>query len=163
MVGCADRLRGVVRRGAGVALAMLLMPAVVRAEPYAYVARAHIIGVQQSFLYQATPSVPGAGVRAFQDPDSETGGRERFDIRWYANPPGIPPGTVLLLEAVQERSPVVRSYFLRTTDKSEGNTLSVLEIPPDKVRQGGRVIKWRLRVVWRGKVLATQTSANWTS
>ncbi|HPY61634.1 MAG TPA: hypothetical protein PLJ22_00650, partial [Kiritimatiellia bacterium] len=94
---------------------------------------------------------------------SETGGRERFDIRWYANPPGIPPGTVLLLETVQERSPVVRSYFLRTTDKSEGNTLSVLEIPPDKVRQGGRVIKWRLRVVWRGKVLATQTSANWTS
>ena len=162
MVGCADRLRGVVRWGAGAVLAVFLLSPVVRAEPYTYVARAHIIGVQQSFMYQATPNVPGAGVRSFQDPDADTGGRERFDIRWYANPPGIPPGAVLRLETLQERSPVVRSYFLRTTDKSEGNTLSVLEIPSDKVRQGGRVVQWRLRVVWRGKVLATQTSANWT-
>ena len=161
MSECTDRSRSAAWLGVVVATMALFATVGASAEPYVYVARAHLIDVEQSFVNQTTASLPGAGVRTFQDPESENSGTERFEIRWFANPPGIPPGTVLLLEAIQERSPVVRNHFFRTTGKSEGNVLSVVEIPPDEVRQAGRVVKWRMRIVWRGQILSTQTSANW--
>ena len=147
--------------GLALAAAAVFAPASVSAEPYVYVARAHLVDVERAFVNPTSAPLPGAGVRAFQDPDPEDAGTERFDIRWYANPPGIPPGAVILLEAIQERSPVVRNHVLRTADKSEGHVCSVVEIPSDEVRQGGRVVKWRVRLVWRGKVLSAQTSSNW--
>ena len=163
MSGCPDKRRSAGGFGLALAVAALLASRPVCAEPYVYVARAHLIDVERSFVSQTTASLPGAGVRAFQDPETDNSGTERFEIRWYANPPGIPPGAVLLLESVQERSPVVRNHYFRTTGKSEGNVSSVVEIPPDEVRQAGRVVKWRVRVVWRGQVLSSQMSPNWNS
>ncbi len=104
---------------------------------------------------------PGAGLRSFQDPGTGNSGTERFEIHWYANPPGIPPGVVVLLESIQERNPVVKNHVLRINEKSEGNIRSVIEIPPDEIRRAGRVLKWRVSVVWRGRLLASQTSDNW--
>lgn len=141
--------------------ALLLLPSAAPADPYVYVARAHLVDVQRAFVNQSTASMPGAGVRAFQDPETENSGTERFEIRWYANPPGIPPGAVLLLESVQERSPVLKNYILRTTGKSEGHVRSVIEIPPAEVQQAGRVVKWRVRIVWRGRLLDSRASENW--
>jgi hypothetical protein len=138
-----------------------LAPSPSSAEPYVYVARASLMGVERSFVSQGTASISGAGVRAFEDPEIENSGTERFEIRWYANPPGIPPGVIVLLESLQERNPVVKNHILRLNGKSEGHICSVIEIPPDEVRQAGRVLKWRVRVVWRGKLLASQASANW--
>ena len=117
--------------------------------------------VTPAFLNQGTASIPGAGVRSFQDPEPENNGTERFEIRWYANPPGIPPGAVILLECIQERSPRVKNHVLRTTGKSAGHVRSTIEIPADEIRRGGRVVQWRVRVIWRGQALATQTSPNW--
>ena len=143
------------------ATAALLAPPLSFAEPYVYVARASLMGIERSFVNQGASTLPGAGVRAFEDPETENSGTERFEIRWYANPPGIPPGVVVLLESLQERDPVIKNHILRVNDKSEGNICSVIEIPPDEIRQAGRVLKWRVRVVWRGRLLASQASQNW--
>lgn len=156
-----DRSRCAGRIGFAWAVAAVLASASAIAEPYAYVARAHLVGVERSFVNPAAAPLPGAGVRAFQDPETESGGTERFEVRWYANPPGIPPGAVVLLEFVQERSPIVKNRVLRTTGKSEGNVRSTIEIPAAEVRRGGRVVQWRVNVVWRGNALATQASPNW--
>ena len=156
-----DRSRCAGRIGFALATAAMLATFPAGAEPAAYVARAHLVGVERSFVNPATASPPGAGVRAFQDPDAENGGTERFEVHWYANPPGIPPGAVVLLEFVQERSPIVKNRVLRTPGKSEGHVRSTIEIPSAEVRRGGRVVQWRVRVVWRGNALATQASPNW--
>jgi len=135
-------------------------PAAPRAVP-AYSPRASIVGVERSFARESSWAVPGAGVRAFADPETEVSGSERFEIRWYANPPGIPPGVVVLLESVQERSPVLRNHPFRLNQKAEGHLRTVIEIPADEIREAGRVAKWRIRLVWRGRLLASQASADW--
>lgn len=156
-----DRSRSAGRIGFALATAVMLATFPAGAEPAAYVARAHLVGVDRSFVNPTAAPLPGAGVRAFQDPETENGGTERFEVRWYANPPGIPPGAVVLLEFVQERSPIVKNHVLRTAGKSEGHVRSTIEIPSAEVRRGGRVVQWRVRVVWRGNALATQASPNW--
>ena len=156
-----DRVRRAAWIGYALAAAVACGPGRAAAGPAGYVARAQIVGVEHAFVQQPAVGVPGAGVRAFQDPESKNGGRERFDVRWYAHPPGIPPGTVLLLETVQERSPLVKNHVHRTTGKSEGHVRTAIEIPADEIRRAGRVVKWRLRVVWRGAALATAASPNW--
>ena len=82
-----------------------------------------------AFLQQGAVRHPGAGVRSFRDPDPESGGSERFDVRWYANPPGIPPGAVLLLETVPERGAAVKNHVLRTTANSQGYVRSAIDVP----------------------------------
>lgn len=144
--------------------ATLPSPAIPPAQPvapYVYVPRAHLVDVERAFIGPGIAPVPGAGVRAFRDPEDQTGGTERFEIRWYANPPGIPPGVVVLLESLQERSSVIKNHVLRIDEKSEGHIRSVIEIPAEEVRQAGRVMRWRVRVVWRGRLLASQASRNW--
>ena len=131
------------------------------AAPPAYVARAQLVDVVRAFVSSGGAPMPGAGVRAFEDSGTGAGGTERFEIRWYANPPGIPPGVVVWLESIQEHSPVVKNHYLRVGEKSEGHVRSVIEIPPAEIQQAGRVMKWRIRVVWRGRLLASQTSPNW--
>ena len=126
-----------------------------------YVPQAHFVDVQRSFVPSGTAAVPGAGVRAFQDPEPEAGGTERFELRWYANPPGLPPGVVLLLETIQERSATIKNHVLRSDRKSEGHVRSVIEITPEQIRQAGRILKWRARIVWRGRLLATRTCPDW--
>ena len=132
-----------------------------RAAPYTYVAHAHLTEVKPYFVSQGSPDLPGAGVRAFQATATGSAGIERFEIRWYANPPGIPPGTVILLEARQEHAQLVKNHVLRTTGKSEGYILSVIDIPAEDIRQAGRVVGWRVRIVWRGQVLSSRDSGNW--
>ena len=123
--------------------------------------RAHIVEVKPAFLNAGAASIPGAGVRFFQDPAPQDRGAERFEIRWYANPPGLPPGIVLLLETLPERGATVINHVLRTSDHSEGYVRSVIDIPAAAVQRAGRTAKWRVRIVWRGHLLASQASANW--
>lgn len=125
------------------------------------VPRAHITGVEPSFVNQGTPPVSGAGLRFFQNPESEASGTERFDIRWFANPPGIPPGAIVMLESLQNRSATVKNYILRINRKSKGNILSTIEIPGEDIRKAGRTQQWRARIIWRGQALASRTSTNW--
>ena len=154
-------LLGLVLAAAGLAGAAAAAAAPPAAAAPVYVARAHLVEVRNSMAVPDRTPMSGAGVRAFQEPRDDTTGAERFDIRWYANPPGIPPGLVVLLESVQERSPVVRNHVLQTPAKTEGHVLSTIEIPAADVRRAGRVLKWRVSLVWRGRLLARQASANW--
>ena len=147
--------------GTGLSLSLAGPPPAPAPKPYVYVPRAHLVSVDRSYLGPEVAPVPGAGVRAFRHPDFESSGTERFEIRWYANPPGIPPGVIVLLESRQERGPVVKNHILRLNEKSEGHIRSIIEIPPDDVRSAGRVTQWRVRLVWRGNLLASQTSPNW--
>ena len=147
--------------GTGLSLSLAVPPPAPATKPYVYVPRAHLVSVDRSYLGPEVAPVPGAGVRAFRHPDFESSGTERFEIRWYANPPGIPPGVIVLLESRQERGPVVKNHILRLNEKSEGHIRSIIEIPPDDVRSAGRVTQWRVRLVWRGNLLASQTSPNW--
>ena len=147
--------------GWALAAAVVLGPGRAAAGPAGYVARAQIVEVNRSFVPQTGVGMPGAGVRAFRDPEAESGGQERFEIHWYAHPPGIPPGTVLLLETIQERSPLVKNHVHRTAGKSEGHVRTVLEIPAAEIRRAGRVVSWRMRVIWRGQALATAASPDW--
>jgi hypothetical protein len=123
--------------------------------------RAHVVKVERAFLNPGAAALPGAGVRAFQDPEADTSGVERFDIRWYANPPGIPPGAVIVLEAVQANSPSIHNRVLRIPERALGHMRSVVEIPADDIQRIGRVRQWRVSVVWRGRILARQASPNW--
>jgi hypothetical protein len=131
------------------------------AVPYIYMPRAHLLDVKRAFVHSGTAPLPGAGLRSFREPESGSSGTERFEIHWYANPPGIPPGVVVLLESLQEHSAVVKNHVLCVNEKSEGNIRSVIEIPADEILTAGRVLKWRVRVVWRGRLLASRTSENW--
>ena len=124
--------------------------------------RAHIVEVKPAFLNAGAASIPGAGVRFFQDPAPQDRGAERFEIRWYANPPGLPPGIVLLLETLPERGATVKNHVLRTSTRAEGYVRSSIDIPAAEVQRAGRTAKWRVRIVWRGHLLASQSSPGWT-
>jgi len=156
--------RAISSRGIGCLFTLTLLLSLLdsqAAAKKAYSARAHISEVNPSFVSQGITPVSGAGLRFFQSPESHSSGTERYEIQWYANPPGIPPGAILMLESQQERSASVKNYILRTTQKSEGNIVSAIEIPPEDIRKAGRTRYWRARIIWRGKALASRTSANW--
>jgi hypothetical protein len=123
--------------------------------------RAHVVKVERAFLSSGSAAMSGAGVRAFDDPEPETRGLERFDIRWYANPPGIQPGAVVLVEVVQAQSSSVYNRVLRIPDRAEGHVRSIVEIPAEAIQRAGRVRAWRVSVAWRGQILARQSSPNW--
>ena len=123
--------------------------------------RARLLDVSSAFLQSGDAPMPGAGVRAFQVPEPDGSGTERFDIRWYAAPPGLPAGAVLLLECIQDRSPAIRNRVLRLPEQTQGHARCAIEIPPEAIREAGRVRHWRLSLVWRGRVLDRQTSPHW--
>jgi hypothetical protein len=155
----------VLRRGLAILFVAGAWPTVQAAPPSrtgALVApQARFVKIERAFLASGPAPAPGAGVRSFEDSSPEAGGLERFDIRWYANPPGIPPGAVILLEAVQTYSPSVYNQAVRIPDRAQGHIRSVVEIPPEDIRRAGRVREWRISVVFRGRILARQTSPNW--
>jgi len=66
-----------------------------------------------------------------------------------------------MLESLQERNSVVKNHVLRLRQKSEGNIQSIIEISPEEIQQAGRVRQWRVRIIWRGRALASRTSPNW--
>ncbi len=123
--------------------------------------RAHVVRIDRSYIAPKSAPLSGAGVRSFHSPAESSSGIERFDIHWYATPPGIPPGVVLLLETVPQQGATVKNHTLRTDARSEGHVHSVMEIPSREIRLAGRIREWRLRLVFRGALLAQETSPGW--
>lgn len=152
----------IARRRCLTALSALAAGAALAAPPAAGPAlRAEILRVDRSFIpSQATP-IPGAGVRAFRDPAAGSAGSEQFDVHWLAPPPGIPPGAVLLLEAIHAKSPAVQNQVRPLPGRSAGRMHSTLTIPAGEVKRAGRVHSWRISLAWRGRILARQASSNW--
>lgn len=152
----------IARRRCLTALSALAAGAALAAPPAAGPAlRAEILRVDRSFIpSQATP-IPGAGVRAFREPDADPAGREQFDIHWLAPPPGLPPGAILMLEAIHTKSPTVQNQVQRLPERSVGRMHSTLTIPASEVARAGRVHAWRVSLAWRGRILARRASSNW--
>jgi hypothetical protein len=123
---------------------------------------AEILEVHRSLASTGTPVIPGASVRRFREPGAETAGSERFDIRWVAHPPGLPPGAIVQLEAIQVHSPTVQNQVMRLAGRTAGLTLTTLEISARQIQRAGRVHAWRISIAWRGHILARQSSPNWS-
>ncbi len=123
--------------------------------------RARLIQVERVSAPATLPALPGAGVRPFAAPEEGSTRAERFEIDWYANPPGVPPGAVVLLESVFERRGGIKNHVQRLPGQVIGPARAVFEIPAEEIRQSGRILKWRVRVVWRGRLLASLASPDW--
>lgn len=123
--------------------------------------KADIISVEILRHPMQTVSYSGAGVRAPHQPSSANGKAEQIAVEWFAHSPGIPPGTIVMLETIARRQTIVRNHIHRTSGKSEGNRTALFEIPPGQTRADGPVGEWRVRIIWRGRALATRASAGW--
>ena len=124
--------------------------------------RADLLDVEKTAVRPpASMSIPGAAVRAFRDEDDSAPEVERYTLRWFVHPPGIPSAGVVLFEYVQERNPLVKNRVLRIPDRSNGHAQDQIEIPSEDIRRDGSVQRWRATIAWRGNVLSRRTSGNW--
>ena len=103
----------------------------------------------------------GAGIRAPHQTSGNDARSESVIVKWFAHSPGIPPGALVMLETVSEHQPTVKTRTLRLPPKTEGDQSSRFDLPLEDSLLAGPVESWRVRIVWRGRVLAAQTSANW--
>ena len=73
--------------------------------------------MERFFLRRPSPSFSGAAVRAFADAPDPSDGSERFDVLWFANPPGFPSPGIVLFEYVLERSSSIQNRLAPNTDR----------------------------------------------
>ncbi len=149
--------------------AALLLPASLRAAPApaprapAGVRPAPIAGQilsvdLRSAPARSAPSRSGASVPSLFDADGASGPRQSVEVVWFACAPGIPPGALLLLDLRSRYSPSIRSVPFQTSGKSEGRIRTVFPVPSEF----SPVAAWRVRLVWRGRLLAQAASPGWT-
>lgn len=123
---------------------------------------AAITGIRQHFIQQESTSIPsGAGVRSFSTPPIGREGHIEFHVDWYAYPPGVPVQTLFLLEYLLQGQSRIRSINQTLPITVQGYQKMVMSIPADVIRNGGKVLAWRLTISWRGKMLAQQASEYW--
>jgi hypothetical protein len=123
--------------------------------------KADILSVELQRRPMQTVRYVGASVRPPHQVSSGTTQSEKIEIEWFAHSPGIPPGALVMLETTAKRQPTVKNHIYRTTSKSAGNQTTRFEIPPEQTRAAGPIEEWRVRIVWRGRALATRTSSGW--
>lgn len=106
---------------------------------------------------RSAPSRSGASVPSLFDADESSAPRQSVEVVWFACAPGIPPGALLLLDLRSRYSPAIRSVPFQTSGKSEGRIRTVFPVP----REVSPVSAWRIRLVWRGRLLAQAVSPGW--
>ena len=124
-------------------------------------AKADIRSVELEHRPMQTVAHFGASIRPPHLASEENVETERFVVQWFAHSPGIPPGALVMLETITDRQPTVQTRIQRQTAKSEGDRTARFDIPPEDTRLSGPVTQWRVRIVWRGRALATCTSDGW--
>ena len=107
---------------------------------------------------RSAPARSGASVPSLFANDGPPAPRQSVEVVWFACAPGIPPGALLLLDLRSRYSPSVRSIPYQATGKSEGRIRTVFPVPDDV----SPVSAWRVRLVWRGRLLAQTASPGWT-
>lgn len=155
---------GICRLAMGLAVAVMCLAAAVvpaRGAGGLVPAKADIRSVELERKPMQTVAHFGAGIRPPHAAAEENGDTERFVVQWFAHSPGIPPGALVMLETVTDRQPTVQTRIQRQSAKSEGDRTTRFDIPPEDTRLAGPVTQWRVRIVWRGRALATRTSAGW--
>ena len=123
--------------------------------------KADILSVELRHRPMQTVAYFGAGIRPPHQVSSSSSKAERVSVEWFAHSPGIPPGALVMLETISARLPTVKNRIYRMPAKSEGDQSHLFDIPEDETRDAGPITDWRVRIVWRGRVLATRTSPGW--
>ncbi len=93
--------------------------------------------------------------------DERPGGRQTFLVRWVAPAAGIDPGALLLFEYKQRRLDGVRSLHIQYPFRVTGERESQFVIEEKAVNRGGAVYAWRVRLVYKGRLLAGSQSDLW--
>lgn len=144
------------------AFAVCCLATAVLAAPYVPAPpKAHIYFVDVARKPVQTVSYPGAGLRPPHMGRGTDALAETVRVEWLAHSPGIPPGAMVMLETATDRQPVLKTRILKLSGKTEGNQTTCFEIPPLDTRLAGPIGRWRVRIIWLGRVLATRTSTNW--
>ena len=52
-------------------------------------------------------------------------------------------------------------YCRHAVGEMEDYVRSAIDVPAAEIRRSGRTRDWRLRIVWRGRVLASRSSPGW--
>ncbi len=140
--------------------AALLLLAVAAAGQNALLAS--ITKVAKEARASASNPVPQSGslMPKFFDDDARRG--ETYAIYWSASGNGLPAGVTVLFEYVLEHAPEVHALHIQYDFKTEGARKAVFTIPEKDFRDGGNVKAWRVRLL-RGRLLAEQTSPNWSA
>lgn len=107
---------------------------------------------------RSAPARSGASVPSLFADDASAAPRESVEVVWFACAPGIPPGALLLLDLRSRWSPSLRSIPYQAPGKSVGRIRTDFPVPPDC----SPVSAWRVRLVWRGRLLAQAVSPGWT-
>lgn len=126
-------------------------------------AKADIRSVEIRRRPMQTVSYFGAGLRPPNRAGDDGAETEQFIVRWFAHSPGIPPGALVMLETLSDHDTMVRTRVQRQTAKSEGDMTSRFDIPAEDTRQTGPVGEWRVRIILRGRALATEMSPGWNA
>lgn len=158
--------KGVRGFATGLAIALLGLAAAVvpaRGAGGLVPAKADIRSVELERTPMQTVAHFGAGIRPPHLAVADGGESERFLVQWFAHSPGIPPGALVMLETVTDRQPTVQTRIRRMSAKSEGDMTARFDIPPEDTLRAGPVSQWRVRIVWRGRPLATRTSSGWAA
>jgi hypothetical protein len=141
----------------------LLLPCAFAAPAVPAPPKADIFSVDIVRKPARTVSFPGAGIRPPHQVPNDEVRSESVLVKWLAHSPGIPPGALVMLETVSDRQPTVKNRIHRLPPKAEGNQTTRFDIPLEESRAAGPVTEWRVRVVWRGRVLATLASPGWAA
>jgi hypothetical protein len=89
-----------------------------------------------------------------------TAPRELFSVYW--EPAGTAPeGTLVTFEYTQALSPGIKFLFTKYEWPVDGEEKAFFAINTGGSRPAGRVMAWRTRVVYRGRLLAETRSKTW--
>ena len=139
----------------------ILLSASRAAPPVPTMPKADIFSVEIVRKPLHTVSFAGAGLRPPHQPRDDGAQSEVVLVKWFAHSPGIPPGALVMLETVTDRQPTVKNYTSRLPPKAAGNQTTRFDIPQEESRAAGPISEWRVRVIWRGRILASRTSPGW--
>lgn len=108
---------------------------------------------------QASSGLSGPRLTRFADPHPS--GKQYFTVTWEAPSSGLAPGTVLLFEYTQTNLPKVQSLHVSYPFTVNNRRKAVFEINRDAFREGGPVKTWRVRLIYKGRLLAWESTADW--
>jgi hypothetical protein len=88
-------------------------------------------------------------------------GAETFEVVWSPPPAGLEAGAVVLFEYRHRDDEQVRRLTRKYAFPVEGERKATFVVKSADAPGAGPVGMWRVRLVYKGQVLAESTTANW--
>ncbi|MFH0878409.1 MAG: hypothetical protein V2A34_01725 [Lentisphaerota bacterium] len=89
--------------------------------------------------------------------------KEVFTIQWQTSAAGVEPGALLLFEYEQKFAKGIKNLQVKYPFEVKGLRQTAFVIPGKNVKAGGEVTRWRVRLVFKGRLLAEKKSSSWKS